>query len=247
VKLILNRKGGILLLGLSLLPLFLTTIFGGVYFLNFLHLQSQVQKICFTEPRKTQNVVSERLKSLLSLNQLARQLKTAETTTRIALSVALRAIPYSAPVVARLKLQLAEIIRSQIALKIQQQTLISAASLSMQTALQSTSENLKSTFNHFGQNRNWLSVHSHVQTWPNGGLAVEAESSDRAPTYRLKANFETRQALVHSWHLTLKVRSWLSNWMDRSLVWNERCYSTIAKENNQWIVKSNLGKSSSSH
>jgi hypothetical protein len=245
-----NSKGGILLLGLSLVPLFLTAIFAGMFLLDFLYLKSQVQKACFTGPRETQNKSIGSLEKLLALNNVARGLKILETTTRISLKIALRGLPYSAPLVASLKIKLATIIADQIKLGIMQKEIIYVATLAMQKSIQTTHASLKSIFNQFGEKRIWLDIHSSVHSDFSEGLAVEAESSDRAPVYRLKNNFESKQMLAHSWHFNLESESWLSRWTTKSLVWNDRCFSTLGQEAKQWTVKSNLksnlGNSSSS-
>lgn len=244
MKTINNSSGSILILTLTLVPIFLTCIFGMSYYLNFLSLQAQVQKVCFSDPPKAQRAIIPQLTELLGLNPIARTLKSTERGLKIALAQAMIGLPETAALVTQLQEQL-ELVRAQrAALEKRQKQIIFSSNQTMSSSMRTTNDGLNKLFKDHARARPWLESKYQVKKGPEHGLAVEPELSDIAPPYRLRRNFESEQSLAHSWQVSLKVTSWLSKWMDQELEWRGTCSNTLGSQRQSFKVKSSLEKGS---
>ncbi len=244
MKTIKNSSGSVLILTLTLVPIFLTCLFGLSYYLNFLSLQAQVQKVCFSDPPKAQREVVPQLTELLALNPMARKLKSTEGGLKIALAQAMIGLPETVALVTQLQEQL-ELVRAQrAALEKRQKQIIFASSRTMNNSMRTTNDWLNKIFKEHARTRPWLESKYQVKKGPEHGLAVEPELSDIAPPYRLRRNFESEQSLAHSWQVSLRVTSWLSNWMDQELKWRGTCSNTLGSHGQSFKVKSSLEKGS---
>jgi len=230
-----NQKGFALAMMMALLPVMvgLFLLMSAVLGVNQFNLRTQ--QACREGGLRGQEQVAPLLKKLLGLNPQAVKLKTAEAQAQARLKAAIAA--QNPPVITAARAHLLIIQLQRRTLDLRQKQLIQQSNLALLQAHRKTHQALGGALNEGLPTFNYLKIVSHRNFSSPPKLAVRPESSDVAPTYRTSVNFESDQALAHSWQYQLQVRSSFQNFLMADLKWNPACAVTLKEENLSWVPK----------
>lgn len=230
-----NQKGFALAITMALLPVLL-----GLFLLLFAILgvnqfNLSTQQACREGGLRGQQNVSPLLQQLLALNPRAINLKIAEYQAQLRLASAISLGNPPAIAAARTHLSAVQLQRKTLDLK--QKQIIQQSNLLLVAAHNKTAASLRLALSQGLPTFNYLKIDSRQYVNSAPKLAVRPESSDMAPVYRTVENFDTQQALVHSWQYQLRVRSPFQNFLMADLKWSPSCAVTLKQDGFSWIPK----------
>ncbi|MNL05549.1 hypothetical protein D3C87_1261550 [compost metagenome] len=230
-----NQKGFALAITMALLPFLL-----GLFLLLFAILgvnqfNLSTQQACREGGLRGQQHVAPLLQQLLSLNPRALKLKLAELQAQAKLAAALST--GNLPAAAAARTEIASIQLQRKVLDFKQKSLIQQSNLFLLSAHQRTASSLRVARTQGLPTFNYLKIESRQHLTSAPKLAVRPESSDIAPTYRTLENFDSEQALAHSWQYQLRVRSPFQNFLMADLKWTPSCAVTLKQDGFSWIPK----------
>lgn len=211
--------------------------------IHWIFFRMQVQKNCFEATTQGQLEAKKDLQKLLSLNPKAYKLKLQKLQYELQLVEALTGLPYTAALVAQLRLLLRQIHLQQLQLDTEQKQLLLSGRLKLNRASQQAVINMNKDFKTYKIARDWLQMSAIAQTHFSPGLAVMPQSSDLAPSYRLQNEFEQKQALIIFWKAHLRVKQPLNNFIKNSIDWEQKCTTTLSPESMDFRIKIREDKS----
>lgn len=233
-----NQKGFAIVLCLALLPCLVAGLLVVFALINFIKNDLALKHQCRAQGEIGQKSVRPLLEQLLSLNSKALALKAELLQAKAAQSAAITEQNW--PEVGRRAVQIKRIEKQQQLLDKQQKRLISQANMLLYRNHSSTSLGLR----RLGTDNSTILLKSTLQqiTGRAPRLAVVPESTDIAPVYKLKADFENEQSLAHEWQYKLSVQPPFSNFIKGDFSFKKACAVTLTKEGSAWITKIIKGK-----
>lgn len=236
-----NQQGFALAISMALLPVVIGAFLLLFAVLGVNQFNLRTQQVCREGGLRGQQQVAPLLEKLLGLNNKARNLKRAEIQAQRQLQLALASkVP---PAIAAARAYLAAVQLQRRVLDIQQKQILVQSNLILLKAHRATSRDLLAALLNGISAFNFLKVKTQKSFSLPPTLAVSPEYPDVAPPYRTQAQFEDKQALAHSWHYQLTVRSSFQNFLMGDLRWNPSCAVTLKQEGQTWITKIKRAKS----
>ncbi len=239
MKSIKNEKGGILLMALTLLPLFLALMVGFFYLLEVVSIKETLRHDCRLQLINTQKYIRDSIESLQKMNRPAALLHKQKTLVEIKIAAALAAGQY--PLALKLGAKLYKIQKKQKVLNISQQTII-------KTTFLKTNQNLSRLRNHLSQKMKEKSPQiikvSLSPEWSHHkGIALVPNRPDPAPEYELPSDFEEKQELVQKWQYSINIISPFSKFLKYSQEFSDQCNVTLKSQNSKRLsIKIKAGK-----
>lgn len=239
MKQIKNQKGGIMLMALTLLPLFLALMVGFFFLLEVISLKATLRHECRNHLIKTQGQIRDSTQALLKLNRPASLLHQKKIIAEAKLAAALAIGQY--PTALKFAAEISQIEKKQKILNISQQTIIKTTSLK-------TNQNLMRTRNKLSEVIREKSPQIvKISLFPNWsshkGIVLIPNRSEPAPEYEFPSEFEKEQELVQKWQYSINIVSPFSKYLNYSQEFSDQCNVTLQnKKSNKLSIKIKTGK-----
>lgn len=235
-----NQQGFAAILILALLPALISGFFMVAAMLGFLQLDLAMKHSCRQEGLSTQERVLPHLKKLLSLNPKSIKLKTQWMIAQAQLAAALASGNPAGIAAAKSRLMQVKTMRQT--LEIQQKQLIMQSNLQLHRGHAGTDMKLLSRARDLQHRIGFLKIRASLLRETPPRLAVRPDSSDIAPTYSPKPDFESHQALAHRWQYEILLPSPLSKFLKGNFSFEKACAVTLTKGSTQWKTQITKGK-----
>ncbi len=235
-----TEEGFVLILFLSLLPVFITGMLIIMASINTIQNDLAMKYECRQGGLEGQRLSAPLLASLLKLNSRAVHLRMRRNQ---ALSeIAAATLSKNALALSTATKKLIKVRKQQEELDGLQKQIIKQANLILNSA--STKTNLKlyktasSLSNIFAKFRLTTLISKKTK------LAIYPDLPDLAPIYRLEKDFEVAQSLAHEWQFLITTQPPFSYFIPGTFTYKKTCAVTLHKEFSQWHPKVFTGKHS---
>lgn len=210
---------------LILLPVLIS--FGLLVLMGFFHteLENKIRKICYTNFFRAQNLASQKIDKLLSLNPRATQLMIRQRVAEAKLAAALDPLTAAAA-----QAEIAEILRLRGILDFQQKSIISDGQLHLLESQSRTVRELNGL-------KVGLSTKLSFRPLSEIRLAVKADRLDIAPTYSRDPNLESIQELGVRWSKSHFAGGPLRPWLQGSFQEEKQCSIIPKFKNQRWVFQ----------
>lgn len=233
-----NEKGFAVAMIMALLPVFIVGLIVMFSVVNATQTDLAVKHMCRKEGLSAQKRVAPLLSTLLNLNPLAQSLKMQLLAAEAALAVAVAQQNWFAAATQSKKIS--EIKQKRKELDIRQKQIIEQSNLILERNHSNTKIRLRQTL----QARSNVLMNLKIRDFKGKApqLAVRPDSSDTAPTYSPKEEFEQKQSLAHEWQYRLSVRRPFSIFVSNEFDFKKSCSVTLVKEISKWQPTVSKGK-----
>lgn len=233
-----TEDGFILILFLSLLPLFITGMLIIFATINTIQNDLAMKYECRQGGLQGQKLSAPLLASLLKLNSRALHLRVRKNQ---ALSeIAAATISKNVVALSTATKKLIQVRKQQEELDGLQKQIIKQANLILSSASSKTRIKL---YKIASTGSNILAKFRLINlVSKNTKLAIHPDSPDLAPIYRLEKDFEVAQALAQEWQFLISTKAPFSYFIPGTFTYKKTCAVTLHKEFSQWHPKIIVGK-----
>ncbi len=234
-----NEKGGVMLMALTLLPLFLALMVGFFYLLEVISIKESLRHECRNHLIKNQEQIRASIETLQKMNRPAALLHKQKTLLEIKLAAALAAGQY--PLALKIGAKIYQVEKKQKILDISQQTLLT-------NTLIKTNDNLRNLRSHLSKeikNKTQYIIKISIQPkWSyHEGITLVPNRPRPAPEYEFPSDFEQKQELVQEWQYSINIISPFSRYLNYKQDFSDQCNVTQQKQNSKKLsIKIKTGK-----